>query len=729
MNWKQLFFHTKQSSSSEMAVRSSASIGVTDPTSHTESGLLHSHREYRDLEPKFASLETKDEDISALKLSIGSHLPKIASLVTSNFEVLVISPTGSGKSLGIPWYLSRMGYRILISVPTITAAQLLMKAQQNMNPIINVGVAEAKHSNYNDKTQIIYATSGHIRNLVMNPNDEILATIDILMLDEVHVGSLNNSLIYEVMMYENSREQVIPNLLLASATISDVKYTNAVRYKVDHVQKFRIGELWHDRNYRPGDRILLKDTADVVIRFHNTSGIMGDFLIFVAGKAEIRTMREHLERSIGGSAKILIARSGMPIKELQKVYEMTIDRTTGERLSDAPRKIIIATNLVETSITIPGIDWVFDTLVEKIAGTSSAGGFKISLQNISKSSAIQRCGRVGRIQPGYCYRMCQLDFYLKLQDERVDEIYRVPIHFSILELLNAGYSVDDIESTPVHRGVLDLVSPSKINASLRLLNKLNLIDDKSITESGSLAFRLPLSIRNGSTLLKWLENYPAYPGIVAITMIDSYGPSYFHFPRKTPSMTNSAYERILLKRKRRFNKYRGFSDVDTLLNIWVEFITAKGFDPGDGDTASWCRKEQIDVRLWINMKHRINTILKIVKDLGFPIEKGQFTVSNVSTALKQVFSETYSDLIMNRVITSQPTYQLASTSESQTAERYYLDQRYTINNLSSDYPNQIIPLIVAEFGRRRLINVTLDLSEQRSIEKEEPSDGEPLDEE
>lgn len=673
--------------------------------------------------PKFASLNTEDEDISSLNLSIGSHLPKIGQMVTDNFKVLVISPTGTGKSIGIPWYLGRMGYRILVSVPTITAARMLMNAQRDRNPEIKVGYAGGSVVKYDANTQIVYATSGQVRNIVMDPSRETLESFDILMLDEVHVGSLNNTLIYELMLYDKRNDSMyVPQLVLTSATVSDVLYTDVLRYTIDHVQKYRIGEMWHSRNYRPTDGALLKDTVDVVSEFHQSNQVHGDFLVFVAGKNDTLMMKELLENKIGRSANIMTAHSGTPVRELREMYEAEVDRTTGEILDQRRRKIVIATNLAETSITIPGIDWVFDTLVEKITETSPAGGIKIQQQNISKSSAIQRCGRVGRIQPGYCYRMCQPDFYLKLPDDRVDEIYRLPIHHPILELLNAGYRVEDIRSTPVHRGILDIVSPGVINSSLQLLTHLNLINDGMITEDGKLAYQLPLSIRNSATLLKWLRVYPAYPGIVAITMIDSCDSSYFSIVRQNSSMTDARYKTVVTKQRKQFEKYRGFSDVDTMLNMWIEFIMTNGFDPSDYETARWCRRENIYTRDWIQMKRRMNAVSKIVEQLGFPIDKGRFTVDNVSGALKGLFSETYDDLIMTRVITSQPTYQLSS------GDRYYLNQRQSVNNFSSKYPSHIIPLVAAEFGRRKLVNVALDLpniSEDEIMSDEQ----EPIDEE
>ena len=709
---------------------------------------------------KYPAIETDESSIEELDLPIGSHLKNIYDRLQLVDELLVIGPTGSGKSIGIPWYISRTGHRIVIAVPTVTAAQSLYFRQRNINPDVNVGIAAGKMTRYNRDTALIYTTGGFIKSRLLDyikrlnegqvKSDEFIESIDVLMLDEIHVGSVDITLTYELLTYirnkydikrsdSNSGYSSIPSILLTSATIGETKYRTAERYSFE-VTKYPVRIIWHTRNYAPNERQLLIDTAKVVLTFHLNEDVVGDFLIFVAGSGEVKhlitLLNQHLS-NVSAKPRILPAYSGLSSNQLNQIYiRKNIDRTTGEISKDMPRKIVVATNIAETSITIPGIVWMFDTMMEKVSSISPSDGLRLITNPISKSSAEQRCGRVGRIGNGFCYRMCQSNYYLKLAQERKDEIYRTPIYGIILDLLNAGIQYEDLYTIPTKRGILDLVDPHIIVSALSLLKSLELIDDLyRPTDKGQIVSKIPLGLRNSVVLIDWLYHqdpiYPPYPAIVCMALIDNYGPSYFKYPSRRPQQDQADYKRsLIIHREKFYLKFAGFSDVDTLLNMWLDFIAGQrgsesNFNPSFKQTLNWCRNNRIDSRLWIQVQRTVRRLIKIVNGLKsdlsnnttetIEVNEGNFTVENVTKALRPIMTKTYYDIIMRRIATSQPTYMMVdksqlSTNNRSTGPRYYLDQNQAVNRFYEQYPDYLIPLVRLDLKRVKLINIGLDIS-------------------
>jgi hypothetical protein len=285
-------------------------------------------------------------------------------------------------------------------------------------------------------------------------------------------------------------------------------------------------------------------------------------------------------------------------------------------------------------------------------------------------------------------------------------------------LLNTGLKPENLISTSIKRGILDIVPLGQIQSALELLQSLGLVHENQVTTDGELVNRMPLSIRNSTLVLKWLKSdYPAYPGIVAATMIDSYGPSYFYYPDKLPGMSNDDYNtRVFEFKKHHYSRFQGFSDVDTFLNIWLAFISSVGFEANNRTITMWCKKNKINTRVWLDMKQTVDAMVKFAIGAKFNVEAGGFTVTNVTDALKPLAAEVYSNLIMRRIKSSQPTYILPKDKQ-----RYFLEQRQTVNNFSSNYPDFIIPLVAID-GRGRkpgIVNVALDYQSSESEPKAE----------
>src|SRR5438105_667060 len=155
-------------------------------------------------------------------LLISKYLKPIGSLVKDNLVTQVNAATGSGKSIGIPEYLAQSGKRVFVSVPTRISATSLSSYLQSRNPKISIGYAAEGISKYDYNTQVVYATSGHVRRKLLgyfagSVMRNGLTFTDVLVLDETHTGSLDNTIIFSLWMYAHKKGLPVPKLLLLSA--------------------------------------------------------------------------------------------------------------------------------------------------------------------------------------------------------------------------------------------------------------------------------------------------------------------------------------------------------------------------------------------------------------------------------------------------------------------------------------------------------------------------------
>jgi len=147
------------------------------------------------------------------------------------------------------------------------------------------------------------------------------------------------------------------------------------------------------------------------------------------------------------------------------------------------RKIIIATNIAESSITIEGLGVVIDCMQCKEAVASASGAIRLETVQITKSSSQQRLGRVGRTSPGICYRLISQNDYEKLESHRQPEIERIPLHNTVMEFLK--FNIDPIDQ---HR----------VAESIQLLTRLGMLEEKGgmqiVTACGNFAPTVPLGV-------------------------------------------------------------------------------------------------------------------------------------------------------------------------------------------------------------------------------------------
>lgn len=622
-------------------------------------------------------------------LVIFPRLGEIYDMIVHNKQGVcaVVAETGSGKSLGMPWKLAKEGLRVAVSVPTVTAALSLCKRQRELCRMsgltVDVGYAAEGRKFYRPKSKIIYGTSGHWRRKLLHLHNKDgwapLKFCDVFILDEVHTGSLDNdailSLLEDAALFMAGKERPMLTRVLSSATFNEEQYPGVPVMKLE-VPSFPVQVTYHNQSFElEEEKYLYRELAREVSRMHKEDPdcSFGHFLVFAPGMHEVEDIILELEGMKLENAMILPAYARLQSDELAKIYDPA---------PQGVRKIIIGTNVAETSITIPGVGGVFDCLIEKRAGTSSSGGQSLITSRVSKDSATQRKGRTGRDRPGFCKRMCtENDFERTYERSRPPEITRVPLHSIILESLTAYF---DPEKLLAKRA--DIWS---IRRSISLLTQLGAIERDAtqelpvVKEIGRFAVMLPLSVRNGILLYRWKEEgHAIWPGIVLIALTECFGPSYFWWPRSKDLSVLDAHK------DKFFSRYQSQNELAAFAKMW-NFMMARvrGLYAHAGLILDHCNAFSLNHKKVREALMTVRQCVDILSGLSF----GPFTPSKIPFAkfdaditvenATHLFTMAYQDREMIRVgHPMRPHYSAICEPTSY----YILDTRRTI--CAPNYP-------------------------------------------
>lgn len=581
---------------------------------------------------------------------ITQHLPEILRLISNNAVVSIVAPTGSGKTIGVPAAISATKKtevdftKCFVTVPTRTAAISLASYQSSLQPNAKafIGYAAEGDIRYNSKTLITYATSGHARKKMLSyfSKGKIspIDFCDVLMLDEIHSGSLDITIIISLWNLAINSGIRVPRLVVASATPIPVSTTiEPVVYTIE-LKPYPINYIYLLQDLNIDDSSLYINAAGFAAMVHKTKPITdGHILIFTPGKRELQVvidrLRYLLQEYIPNKEAIVIPAFGeLKQEDIARIYQETNNRQ---------RKIIIATNIAEMSITINDIGTVIDTGVEKRAETSSSGGFRLTTTYISKDSAKQRAGRTGRTKEGTCYRLYTQQKYNSFEEHRPQEIERIPIYETVMELLDAGLSPLEVVTN---------IEQQKIILTIQVLIKLGMIQEVFggiiVTEAGHFSPKFPLSIRNSSFLWNWIQaDKPIFPGIVVACIIDCYGPSYFFIPRKEQNITDEQYNLFVRQHKATyFDKFIGIDDLYVMLVVWNDLTSAiGGINPTDREVSEWCEKNSMNMKKIKELLKLVYQCISILEKNKYVVNIGRFTTEGVYDQSKTFLTTTYSD--------------------------------------------------------------------------------------
>ncbi|KAF5730119.1 putative pre-mRNA-splicing factor ATP-dependent RNA helicase DHX16 [Tripterygium wilfordii] len=418
-----------------------------------------------------SALEKHQEERKTLP--IYAYRDELLQAVNDHQVIVIVGETGSGKTTQIPQYLHEAGYtkrgKVACTQPRrVAAMSVAARVSQEMGVKLGheVGYSIRFEDCTSDKTILKYMTDGMLlREFLCQPD---LASYSVVMVDEAHERSLSTDILFGLVK-DVARSRPDLKLLISSATLDAEKFSAYF----DYAPIFKIpGRRFPvDIHYtKAPEADYIDATIVTVLQIHVTQE-PGDILVFLTGQDEIETVEEilkHRTRGLGTKiAELIICPiyANLPTELQAKIFKPT---------PEGARKVVLATNIAETSLTIDGIKYVIDPGFCKMKSYNPRTGMESLLVTpISKASANQRAGRCGRTGPGKCFRLyTAYNYHHDLDDNTVPEIQRTNLASVVLTLKSLGIidllHFDFMDSPPAEA----LLKALELLFALSALNKL-----------------------------------------------------------------------------------------------------------------------------------------------------------------------------------------------------------------------------------------------------------------
>lgn len=437
---------------------------------------------------------------------IYAHKSEITDLVKKEQVSILLGETGSGKSTQVVQYLLSAGFAengmIICTQPRkVSAISLAERVSSELDSPVGelVGYHVGMQRKSSKHTKIVYMTDSCLLNVCRN--DPLFKEYSCIIIDEANERSLQTDLLLGMV------KRCLPlrpelRVIVTSATIMPDVFVaffgGAPVYKVS-------GKTYPvDVIYDKGDVVDAQYQLDYVERavaktleIHKEDrDNLGDILVFLTSGLEtekaMKSLQSQLPKDFSGpKANVLQLHGRLPPEEQRRAFEPT---------PPGCRKIVFATNVAETSVTIPGVRFIVDTGMVKSAAFDHKRNMHIlKVREISKSSAQQRKGRAGRTAPGRCYRLYSETSFEKMDDMAKPEILCTHVGSAILQLLSYGicdcHEFDFVESPP----------PEAMTNAMMLLEGLGACLNGKLTDLGKQMAVLPMEPRLAKLLLKGIQ--------------------------------------------------------------------------------------------------------------------------------------------------------------------------------------------------------------------------------
>jgi ATP-dependent helicase HrpB len=410
-------------------------------------------------------------------LPIDLVLPELLAALRESPAAILIAPTGAGKTTRVPpALLDAVEGRIVMLEPRRIAARAAarrMAEEGGWRVGEEVGYQVRFDRKFRPSTRILVVTEGIL--VQMLQADPFLENVGAVIFDEIHERSLHTDL--SLAMVRRVQREVRPDLKVVamSATIDPgpiAEYLDAP--VIESEGRLHPVEIRHLDRETPIATAIRRALAETT----------GDVLVFLPGVGEI----ERTSQALAGDRDLAVLPlyGDLPAERQDEVLR-PLDR----------RKVALATNVAETSVTVEGVTAVVDSgLVRRMRYDPSTGLDRLELGKISRASADQRAGRAGRQQPGLCLRLWPAWEHPTLPERETPEILRVDLAAPSLQLLAWG------ESDLTAFGWLEPPDPAALAAALQLLRRLEATDDHGVTATGRLLAHMPVHPRLGRLLLE-----------------------------------------------------------------------------------------------------------------------------------------------------------------------------------------------------------------------------------
>ncbi|XP_065064224.1 probable ATP-dependent RNA helicase DHX35 [Rhopilema esculentum] len=387
------------------------------------------------------------------ELPVFKYRNHILYLIEKFQTVVLVGETGSGKTTQVPQYLHEAGWTkdgkiVGVTQPRrVAATKVTERVAEEMGVFVGEDVGYAiRFDNCTDpdRTRIKFMTDGYLLREMMS--DPLLSKYSVIILDEAHERTLYTDIISGLLKKIMKKREDL-RLIVSSATLDAQEFHNFFNFnhsKHDSSKDSSVIMTVEGRMF-PVDIFYiqspvpdyLKATVETVLSIHKDEPV-GDVLAFLTGQDEVEHVVSQLRDEAAnvklGNMKLMVLPmyGGLPIAEQLKVFQRTPHNT---------RKVVVATNIAEASITINGIVYVVDSGFVKLKAYNATSGIEsLVVVPLSKASAEQRAGRAGRVRAGKAYRLYTEDSYLDLEKRTCPEMQRSDLAPVIIQLKSLGIS-------------------------------------------------------------------------------------------------------------------------------------------------------------------------------------------------------------------------------------------------------------------------------------------------
>jgi ATP-dependent helicase HrpA len=543
-------------------------------------------------------LQRRQEAVPEIKfpeeLPVSGRRDEIASLIDKHQVVILAGETGSGKTTQLPKICLSLGRGVKglightqprrIAARTV-ASRIAEELDTPLGSSVGYQVRFTDHSQ--DTSHIKLMTDGIL--LAEIQHDRYLSKYDTLIIDEAHERSLNIDFLLGYL------KRILPKrpdlkLIITSATIDLQRFS-------EHFDKAPIIEVSGrtypvETRYRPmadqDDDLYgaICDTVEEILQEErNSTRRGGDILVFLSGEREIREAALALRKADIPHLEVLPLYARLSLAEQNRVFN-----------AHKGRRVVLATNVAETSITVPGIRYVIDPGFARISRYSFRSKVqRLPIEAISQASANQRQGRCGRVSEGVCYRLYDEQDFLNRPEFTDAEILRTNLAAVILQMLNLR--IGDVRHFPF----VDKPDQRLLNDGFKLLQELQAVDGKGkVKPLGRQLMTLPVDPRLGRMVLAGAKTGALREILIIASALS------IQDPRERPAEKKQAAD----EKHRRFND--DHSDFLAFINLW-DYAEQQRQDLSQNQFRKLCKREFLSwlrLREWREIHHQLLLALK-----------------------------------------------------------------------------------------------------------------------
>ena len=566
-------------------------------------------------------------------LPVHEKLEEIKKAIAENQVTIICGETGSGKTTQLPKICLELGRGaaglIGHTQPRRLAARSVAEriAEELKSEIGSAVGYKVRFTDHTSRDACVKLMTDGIL-LAETQTDRYLAAYDTIIIDEAHERSLNIDFLLGYL------KQLLPRrpdlkVIITSATIDAERFSQHFNgapvlevsgrtYPVEILYRPLTSKDEDDAEVELTDAIV--DAADELARYGE-----GDILVFLPGEREIREAAEALRKStLRRNDEILPLFARLSHAEQHKIFHP----------SGAKRRIVLATNVAETSLTVPGIKYVIDTGLARVKRYSARAKVEqLHVEKISQAAARQRSGRCGRVSAGVCIRLFSEEDFNSRPEFTDPEIVRSNLAAVILRM--AALNLGDVAAFPF----LEMPDSRYINDGFQVLLELGAVNEHNgLTKLGEQMARLPIDPKIARILLA-AKKHDCMAEILVIASALS-----IQDPRERPLEARDA----AAKAHERFTDKQ--SDFLAYLNIWDSFQRERDKGLSNKQLVQWCRQyflSHLRMREWRELHHQLaQTAIEMgltTKEAAFrrPPEVRQLTSSenqgdqDLSAKLKQ----------------------------------------------------------------------------------------------